>query len=74
MKRIAVLFAAALLALSLSGIVCAEEAAPVVKKDAPAAAEAKPAKKVKKKKAKKEAEGAATPAKPAKKKKEAAGC
>ena len=73
MKRIAVLFAAALLALSLSGIVCAEEAAPVEKKDAPAA-EAKPAKKVKKKKVKKEAEDAVTPAKPAKKKKEAAGC
>jgi hypothetical protein len=85
MKRIAVLFAAALLTLSLSGIVCAEEAKPVEKKDAAAATEAKPAKKLKKKKTKKcpegaaemkkeGSEGAAPAAKPAKKKKEAAGC
>lgn len=85
MKRLAVLFAAALLSLSLSGIVCAEEAKTVEKKDAPTTAEAKPAKKLKKKKVKKcpegatemkkeGAEGAAPAAKPAKKKKDAAGC
>jgi len=83
MKRIAVIFAATLFCLSLSGIVLAEEAAPVEKKDAPAA-EVKPAKKMKKKmkkcpaeatKDKKEGTDAAAPAaKPVKKKKEAAGC
>lgn len=82
MKRLAVLFAAALLTMALSGIVHAEEAAPVEKKDTPAA-EAKPAKKMIKKKDKKcpegaaemKKDGAAPAAKPAKKKKkEAAGC
>lgn len=87
MKRFAVLLAAAMLTLSLSGLTFGEEAKPAeVKKDA--AAEAKPAKKDKKKKAvKKEAvkkdeaakaepekKDAAKPAPKKAKKKEAAGC
>jgi hypothetical protein len=69
MKRIAVMFAAALVCLSLSGIVLAEEAAPVEKKDTKAV-EGKAEKKMEKKKTKKCPEGKSKK----KKKKEAAGC
>jgi hypothetical protein len=82
MKRITVMLAAALLTLSLSGVIRAEEAKPVEQKDS-AATDSKPAKKTKKKnkkgaaeaKEKKEGtEGAAPAVKRAKKRREAAGC